>query len=539
MAVCTATIFGQSLTNDLKKSFNKFSLVKINNKDAVKKAKGREPFNFSTAERNFQFVLRLNDLRSKDFTAEYTDKTGRHILPKGEAFTYKATLIGQSDSVVALTVTDQNVEGYVAIEDDEYFIEAAKKYSQKAGDDDKVIYKTKDKVNKDDGICGLDEAVAARMENREFDADSSESSGLPQARRIVKVATEADYAFVQSPVGGNGNTQSANDTILSLLNLVDTLYQRQLGLSIIVTFQHAWDTIDPYAVEPTYQYFLYHFTDYWEYNFPRSNFTYNRDMAHLFSGKHFSNVFGAALLIGAVCNSPESSYAFTAATDQPEMWKVTAHEIGHLLSADHSKYNSIMQANFNPFATGFSFESIDQIKYHISRFGFCLDTDTNPAPVFKTPFDFDGDGEADVSVSRPSNATWYIQQSTAGFYAYQFGVSTDKIVPADYDGDGKTDVAVFRSGTWYIQRSAEGFVGMAFGAPDDIPVPGDFTGDGRAELVVFRPSNATWYIFDLTNNQSTAQQFGATGDKPLIMDFDGDHKNDFTLFRDGIWKLKS
>jgi hypothetical protein len=56
---------------------------------------------------------------------------------------------------------------------------------------------------------------------------------------------------------------------------------------------------------------------------------------------------------------------------------------------------------------------------------------------------FDGDSKSDVSVFRPSNGAWYLNQSANGFTGVSFGQNGDRIVPADYDGDGKTDVAVF------------------------------------------------------------------------------------------------
>lgn len=91
-----------------------------------------------------------------------------------------------------------------------------------------------------------------------------------------------------------------------------------------------------------------------------------------------------------------------------------------------------------------------------------------------TPFDYDGDGKADFSVFRLGNRTWYLNQSSAGFSAAQFGVSTHKIAPADYDGDGKTDAAVYRNGAWYLWLTTNGISTHQFGLKNDVPTPNAF-----------------------------------------------------------------
>ncbi len=239
-----------------------------------------------------------------------------------------------------------------------------------------------------------------------------------------------------------------------------------------------------------------------------------------------------------------------SSTASPTGWS------SNLITTDESEFHSLewrtenTNQNIQPSQTLVGFSVVlpqDDITYLNSSLkivfadGSVASAKQNSAPQF----DFDGDGKTDISIFRPAPGEWwYLRSSDGGNRTFQFGNSSDKLVPADFTGDGKTDIAIVRPSTneWFVLRSEDGsFYSFPFGANGDVPVPADYDGDGKADAAVYRPSTQTWFISRSTGG-TTIQTFGAAGDLPTVADYDGDSKADLAIYRPSVgqwWLLRS
>ncbi len=387
---------------EISKLLRNYDLIKLDPRAAATQIRKTGRMNLNTSRRHFDLQLERYDMRSGDYIAQTIGANGQvRKLPKLPTETYKGSVLGIEGAQARMAVKDASVEGAIITANERFFIQPARSLSKSAGEDEFVFYESSELIE-DAGSCGvtLADEVAQQAVNTDIHSKLSEiaQSSTPVTSlsplKIVRFATDADAEYVMAL----GGAAQANTQIINIMNMVDGIYQVQIGITFQIVFQNTWldAATDPYASTAPST-LLSEFRNNWNANFSNVQ----RNLAHLWTGKDLDSTTIGIASLAVVCRSPQSAYGlsqrFPVDASNPvtaQTVVLTAHEIGHNFSAVHTNQvdpnvprdmgqtceKTIMLATINN-GSAFCPFSRSQIIGHANAYSSCLTDSSSPAPT--------------------------------------------------------------------------------------------------------------------------------------------------------------
>lgn len=357
------------------------------NVSARVKASNRLKMQLNSGLGLLDFRMEQRNLLSPRYRSEVTGEDGVKQQPPPPVTTYRGTaLVGQEVVQARFTITVASVEGVVFTAGDWHYIEPLGNYLPSAEADEIVVYKHSDIRPGQEWRCA---ASNLKRGINQVGQAAVQPATNTTTTYTVEVATEADYEYVQAL----GGPDAAKREIISIMNMVEGVYEQELNLKLEIVFQHAWNrSNDPYTGTDGRD-LLEQFRDHWNANF---YYLENYDLAHLWTGRQTLTDeddegeeirIGGIAWRGTVCLSRFSSYGLSQRTSYSTYkFIVAAHEIGHNFGARHpdeevppvaSCRNSIMQSRATEFdSLTFCEFSRNQIRRHVSTYNSCLEDKT-------------------------------------------------------------------------------------------------------------------------------------------------------------------
>jgi hypothetical protein len=202
-------------------------------------------------------------------------------------------------------------------------------------------------------------------------ASGGSTASAATALREIELATEADALMVQQ----HGSVAAANARILSFVNMINGIYETDLGLTNRVVHQRAHTGADPYATTDAVGLLNAFGTNF------RANVAVRYDNALLFSGRNLDGSTVGIAWVSATCSSSPFGVVQVLGMSDFEAMLITAHELGHNLGADHTTDGIMTPAlsgasYFNAVSQG----EIGQYTSRVSCLALAAGSGTNSAP---------------------------------------------------------------------------------------------------------------------------------------------------------------
>lgn len=259
--------------------------------------------------------LYQSDVFAEGFSVQ--SPTGKiNYDPYTETVQYRGIISGDENSVVALSIFSDYIEGIIANKEKGNLIFAPLK-----GSSEHVAYYDRNLEISNPIQCATEDPTAWTMPETPAGA---EAIALDPC---VKVYIEADYEMFEDE---GGATQTA-DYIVSFFNVVSTLYSNE-SINTVISEIFVWNTPDPYPTSSS-------FDALDEFLTVRTEF--NGDIAHLVT--YDDENLGGVAWVDILCYAPLSyaySNIYSSYNDFPTYsWtvEVFTHEMGHNLGSPHTQ----------------------------------------------------------------------------------------------------------------------------------------------------------------------------------------------------------
>jgi hypothetical protein len=243
-------------------------------------------------------------------------------IPITKSIHYKGIIKGNPISLVALSISNGEISGFISNEDGNYVLGKLKK------SENYILYNDRDLLQKKPFDCGASEEKIRQV------ASINSCSTAPvrdttEACNPVLIHLEADYQIFKDH---DSSMVSATNFVTHLFAQVVVLYDRE-WIAVQISELKIWDAPEPFMTEWMVNFYqLYHsFGDYLAGNF-------NGDIAHLMSSRPFGGGMGE---IDVLCSkgwsvSTDVGDTVVELPTYSRAVKVITHEIGHNLGSPHS-----------------------------------------------------------------------------------------------------------------------------------------------------------------------------------------------------------
>lgn len=252
---------------------------------------------------------------AKDFRVTTGNNPNEAYNYRSRCTHYRGVVIGDDYSLVALTISNDQITGLIGSGNKNYVIGKLDNDAQNRH----VIYDDHDLLIENPIECNTEDAVTLPYSESELNYSSAKS--LSDCLRI--------YVEVDKSIFDNkGSVTATADFVAGIFNEVTTLYANE-NINLVVSEVKIWDTEDPYPAGNNSGFYLDKVKE--------ENPTFNGDLCALLS---FHGGGGLAW-VNTLCGSFTYSYngiGTTFSTFPTYSWtvKVVTHEIGHNLGSGHT-----------------------------------------------------------------------------------------------------------------------------------------------------------------------------------------------------------